>query len=285
MAMPASQRQPAYIPSVRARNLAARLKEFREAAGLSQANAAAMLNWSTAKVGHIETCRNKVSVEDAELLLNLYGVVGPERDGILALASEADRRSWWTEYVDVLHGPYVALEDAADRIRAWSPQIIHGLLQTPDYAREIISIGRGSPEDIERRLQARMLRQAVLSRPDHPHLHLILDEAALERPIGGREVMRAQLRKLSMEAERPNITIQILPKATGTHPGLDGGMIVLEFAEPTSPDVGYCEGIFGATILEGPRAVAGCNVVFERLSKAALSPQESVALIDAAATR
>lgn len=284
--MPPPSSQSAYIPSVRARNLAARLKEFREAAGLSQKRAADSLSWSAAKIGHIETGRNKASFEDVELLLELYGVVGPDRDAILRLAQEADHRSWWTEFVDVLHGPYVALEDAASEIVDWSPQLIPGLLQTPGYARALI-VGDGSniePSDIERRLQTRLLRQAILARPEPPRLHVVLDQSCLERPIGGPGVMKEQLARLVADSQRDHITIQILPREAGNHPGLEGAMIVLRFADPSYPDVGYCEGFFGAVYLENPHQVSRCNVAFEQISKAALKSKDSVALIEAAAT-
>lgn len=284
MAMPPSD-SPNYIPSVRAHRLAASLRGFRVAAHLSQKHAAASLGWSPAKVGHIETCVRRADPGDVELMLDLYGVVGPDRDVILALAKEAERRSWWTEYVDVLNGPYVALEDAASEILEWEPQVIPGLLQTPEYARQIITSARGEANDLNKRLEAREKRQKILNRPDAPMLHVVLDEAVLERPIGGPDVMGEQLRRLSVQSRRENVTIQVLPKAFGLHTGMEGSLIVLRFAEPSYPDVAYCEGFFGAVYLESPASVASCNLAFEQLRKAALSPEESAALIDAAARR
>jgi transcriptional regulator with XRE-family HTH domain len=278
---------PAYIPSVRARRLARSLREYREAAGLTMAATAASFGWSTAKVGHIESCRNKASVEDVALMLGLYGVSSPASAELLALASEAERRNWWTDYVDLIDGPYIPLEDAASEIDGWAPQVIPGLLQTQDYAREIFTAAAPDHVDeVERWLKVRMLRQTLLTRAqDPPRVRVVLDEAVLERPIGGADVMRDQLYRLAADARRPNVTIQILPKAIGTHAGLEGGLIVLRFAEPADPDVGYHEGFHGATYLERPQQVARCNVAMERLRQDALTPQESAALIDAAAKR
>lgn len=282
----AGQMPPTYIPSVRARRLARSLREAREQAGLSQSAVGASLSWSQQKVGHIENCRNKADEHDVDLMLALYGVQTPEREALMALAREAERRNWWSDYADILSGPYVALEDAASEIREWEPQVIPGLLQTQDYARELITGGRpDSSEETERRLKARMLRQTLLTRPqDPPRLHVILDEAILERPIGSPDIMSDQLYRLRSEARRPNVTIQVLPKSAGTHPGLDGSVIVLGF-DGGDPDVGYAEGFHGAVFLESPHKVAVCRVAFERLSEDSLDPEDSAALIEAAAKK
>lgn len=273
---------PVYIASVRAKRLARSLREHREQAGITHTKAAAHLGWSQGKVSHIERCRNKPSQDDVARMLELYGVPSPEREALIALAGEAERHGWWTEYVGVFNGPYVALEDEASEICDWAPKVVPGLLQTQDYAREVISAGMlNGDDDIERRLQARMARQTILGRPNPPRLHVVLDEHVLERPLGGVNVLRDQLYKLRAEVSRPNVTLQVLPKSVGTHPGLDGAFIVLRFAE--DPDVGYVEGFHGAVYLESPPKVANCNVAFERLCRAALDPQESAALIGAAA--
>ncbi|WP_344958081.1 DUF5753 domain-containing protein, partial [Actinomadura miaoliensis] len=127
-------------------------------------------------------------------------------------------------------------------------------------------------------------RQAIITRIENPpHLHVILDEAVLSRPIGGPEVLRAQIDRLLTEARRPNVTIQVLPAAVGAHMGLDGAFIVLGFAEPADPPVAYVEGFHGVVYLENSQKVTRCNVAFERLREVALDPQESAAFIRAAA--
>lgn len=275
-----------YIPSVRARRLARLLREHRERVPHSQATAAASLGWSPAKVGHIESCRNKASYDDVELMVGLYGVSSPDLEVILALAREVDRRNWWDDITEGLSGPYVALEDAAETILEWAPLAIPGLLQTQDYARAMLKAGPSTPEELERRLRARMLRQTVLTRPDDPpHLRVVLDEGVLAREVGGPAVMRAQLARLAVEARRENVEIQILPRSVGAHPGLDGSLIILQFFDPADPDVGYVEGFHGAAFLESPVKVGECNVAFGRLRQLALTVDASVALIDAAAKR
>lgn len=283
----APPKQPVYIPSVRARRLARWLRDFRHKVGLSQEAVAAQLGWSQQKVGHLETGRNKASPHDVTLMLDIYGVVTPEREMVLELAERAEQRGWWTDYTDVLSSPYVALEDEASMIGEWAPQVVPGLLQTPDYARALLTAGNwdaSSDREIERRLQARMARQTIITRAENPpELHVILDESVLGRRIGGSEVQRDQMHRLVREARRPNITIQVLPASAGAHIGLDGAFILLRFAEPADPDVAYTEGFHGVVYLENPHLVTRCNVAYGRLCEMALNPQESADLIEAAA--
>ncbi|WP_160161192.1 helix-turn-helix transcriptional regulator [Actinomadura sp. K4S16] len=272
---------------MRARRLARWLRDFRTRAKLSQELAAAQLGWSQQKVGHLETGRNKASPADVALLLDLYGVVTPEREAILDLAERAEQRGWWTDYSDVLSSPYVALEDEAAEICDWAPQVVPGLLQTQDYARALLETGNldgTSEKEIERRLMARMARQTIVTRRENPpDLHVILDESVLHRKVGGADVLADQLHRLAREADRPNVTIQVLPTGSGEHIGLDGAFILLRYAEPADPDVAYTEGFHGVVYLEAPHLVTRCNVAFERLRELALDPQESVALIEATA--
>jgi len=266
--------------------LARSLKEARQRAGLTAVQAASRLGWSQPKVSHIENGRTKPGVGDVEVMLNLYGISSPEREALLALAREAGQRGWWTHYADVFTGSYVALEDEASLICEWEAQFIPGLLQTQDYAREVIRAGRphSKESDVRRRVMARMARQTVLRRePNAPRLHVVLDEAILRRPIGGWDLMKDQLRYLSKEGRRPNVTLQVLPFSAGTHPGLEGPFIVLSFPEEADPDVAYTEGIYGDVYLESPAEVDRCTTAFKQLCDVALSPEESIVLIDAAA--
>lgn len=208
---------------------------------------------------------------------------------VIDLAEKADQRGWWTGYADVFSSPYVAVEDEASLIGDWAPQIVPGLLQTPDYARAIMRAGsleEAGEKEIERRMQARIARQAIMTRlEDAPHLHVILDESVIYKRIGGPEVMRDQLHRLTRDANRPNVTVQVLPASVGAHPGLDGAFIILRFAEAEDPDVACTEGFHGVVYLEDPQRVTRCNVAFECLRELALDPQESVALIEAAANK
>ena len=274
-----------YRPTVRGRRLARELRRLREEQGLTLQEVADRLDWSRATVSRLETGQTRPKPNDIADLLDLYGVPSPARDALINLAREAGQRGWWTAYADVFTGSYVALEDEASLIRTWDPQLIHGLLQTEEYARAVITAGRMLPtrEDIERRIDARKARQALLNRDHAPRLHLIIDEGVLRRPIGGPEVMAAQLSWLGVLAERPKITIQVLPFAAKEHAGLDGRFTILSFPDPADPDIAYVEGTMGDVYLESAEAIATHGDRFERIAKAALSPEESAHLIAEAA--
>lgn len=277
-----------HSPTVRGRKLASELRRLRERAGLTTEEAAAQLGqgWSRFKVGNIERAKTKPTIAGITAMLDLYGVDSATRAALIELAKNAWRRGWWTDYSDVFKGSYVALEDDAARIDEWSPQVVPGLLQTDEYAREIIRAGqRGDEAGIQRRVQARMARKALLSRKDPaaPVLTAVLDEAALRRPIGGREVMRAQLHALLDAAERPNVTIRVLPFEVGTHAGLDGPFIILGFPEDIAPDVAYVGTRIGDGYAESNETVRRLKVDFEDLKSAALPPEGSTELIAAIA--
>ncbi|WP_395104053.1 helix-turn-helix domain-containing protein [Actinomadura sp. SCN-SB] len=274
-----------YRPTVRGRRLARELRRLRELQRLTLQEVADRLDWSRATVSRLETGQTRPKPNDIADLLDLYGVPSPQRDALITLAREAGQRGWWTAYADVFTGSYVALEDEASLIRTWDPQLIHGLLQTEDYARAVITAGRMLPttEDIERRIDARKARQALLNRERAPQIHLIFDESVLRRPIGGPGVLRAQLEWLLELAERPQITIQVLPFEAREHAGLDGRFTILSFPDPADPDIAYVEGTMGDVYLESAEAIASHGERFERIMKQAKSPEDSAPLIAEAA--
>jgi transcriptional regulator with XRE-family HTH domain len=272
-----------HSPTVRGRKVASELRRLRERAGLTIEQAADQLGegWSRFKVARIEQAKTKPTIAGITAMLDLYGD-GGTREALLKLAKDAWRRGWWTDYGDVFQGSYVALEDDAARIDEWSPQVIPGLLQTDEYAREVIRAGRpGDEASVQRRVMARMTRKALLGRtdPPAPELTAILDEAALRRPIGGRDVMRAQLHALLDAGRRPNVTIRVLPFDVGTHAGLDGPFIVLGFPEEIAPDVAYVGTRIGDGYAESAEIVRRLKVDFENLQAAALSPEGSTEFI------
>lgn len=269
-----------HSPTVRGRKLASELRRLRERAGLTVEEAAAQLGhgWSRFKVGRIEKAQTKPTLAGVTAMLDLYGVDSGTRAALIELHKNAWRRGWWTDYSDLFKGTYLALEDDAGRIDEWSPQVLPGLLQTDEYAREVIRAGQpGDEAAIQRRVQARMARKALLSRaePPAPRLTAVVDEAALRRPIGGPDVMRAQLRALLEASRRPNVTILVLPLDVGTHAGLDGPFIVLGFPEDIAPDVAYVGTRLGDGYAESAETVRRVKVDFENLKAAALNPQES----------
>lgn len=277
-----------HSPTVRGRKLASELRRLREHAGLTAEEAAAQLGqgWSRFKVAYIERAKTKPTSHAITAMLDLYGVDSATRAALMDLARNAWRRGWWTDYSDIFKGSYLALEDDAARIDEWSPQLIPGLLQTDEYAREIIRAGqRGDEAEIDRRVRARMARKALLSRkdPPAPTLTTVLDEAALRRPIGGAHVMGGQLNALLDAARRPNVTVRVLPLEVGTHAGLDGPFIILGFPEAIAPDAAYTATRLGDAFAESAEIVRGIKVDFESLEAVALPPDASTELIAAIA--
>jgi hypothetical protein len=160
-------------------------------------------------------------------------------------------------------------------------QFIHGLLQTPEYARAVIRLGQPSatPEEVERRVGLRLARQEVLTKPGGPRLWAVLDEAALRRPIGGREVMRAQLVRLTEVAGEANITLQVVPFRSGGHAAEAGAFTIMRFPEVDLPDVVYLEHLTSALYLDKREDVEKYTEVMERLSVEGESPERTIEIL------
>jgi transcriptional regulator with XRE-family HTH domain len=279
---------PEQNPTLRARRLALELLRRREAAGLTREETARQLEWSTSTIFRIETGRSRPQPGNVKVLLELYGVTGPERDGLIRLAREARQPGWWHSFRDVLPNPYevfIGLEAGAASIRNFEPVVVPGLLQTEEYARQM---SRGGPreldrDDIERRVQVRMERQRILTREDRPRLWAVIDEAVIRRAVGGPEVMAEQLRHLIECAEQGKTTLQVVPFSAGAHAGTTGPFIILDFPEPTDPSVVYVETLAGDLYLEERADVDRYTLAFDRLLAAALHPDDSVRLVQQAA--
>ncbi|MET8339710.1 helix-turn-helix transcriptional regulator [Streptosporangium canum] len=271
-------------PTVRARRLAVELANRRDATGLTREEVARRLQWSTSTIFRIETGRSLPQPRSMRELLDLYGVVGSERDSLIQLAREARQPGWWRSYRDVLPNPYevyIGLETGAASIHNFESVAIPGLLQTSDYARAMIRGGAQELgyEEIERLVEVRLTRQLVLSRQDRPRLWVVIDEAAVHRIIGSPVVMRGQLRHLLGETEEGKTTLQVVPFSAGAHAGTTGSFVILEFPEPTDPRVVYVETLSGDLYLEERVDVTDYAIAFERLCATALSPEKSIDLV------
>ncbi|WP_267593227.1 helix-turn-helix domain-containing protein [Carbonactinospora thermoautotrophica] len=279
--------------TVRRWQLAETLRQLREAAGLTMDQAIDELRkrpgrWSRPKLSRIENRVQGVKPREVEQLLDVYGVTDPKtRTLLLELAQTANERGWWLAYRRDLpedFHPYLSMEVAAVALRQFETMLVPGLLQTADYTRALVNgIYPGTaPDKVERIVAARMARQQILTRENPPQFHVILDQNVLERPVGRLLVMRHQLRRLVEASELPNITVQVLPRSAGAHPGMEGPFTILSLPEPL-PDIGYTEGIGGSVYLERQDHVRVCTMRFAILTKMALSPEESVDLITKAA--
>ncbi|GIE81455.1 transcriptional regulator [Actinoplanes philippinensis] len=271
-------------PTLRRRRLGAELKRCREAAGLTQQDVSRHFEWHSAKVTRIETARVAVTPRDVRDLLTLYNVRDQTmREALVELARQSRERTWWTDYRDIMRpGNFVGLEAAASAMRTWEPVLIPGLLQTPDYMRSLMRSGRPTdPEEhIDRRIALRQTRQGRLTSDRPLELSAFMDEGALHRVIGDREVMTEQLRHLIEIAKLPNVFLQILPFSAGAHPFLSGPAALLEFRETTHLDVVYMEGLAGDLYEEQPDMVDWYRQEFERLSDMALDHRTTIKMIE-----
>ena len=271
-------------PTVRRRELGARLRELRTASGLSVEDAADRLEVSPAKVSRLETGARGVNIADVRVLCEVYGVPPAERDRLLTLARESRRRSWWQEYglPDSL-STYVGLEDAATAILQYLTSLVPPLLQTEDYARALTGdIAPWLSEDeVEQRVAARMARQSLLTGDRPLKMWAIVAEAALRRLVGGAGVMRGQLTELAERSRRPNVTVQVIPYEEGAHPGMDSAFTLVQLAEVS--DVVYVEGLIGNFYLQSDRDLERYRRAFDHLQAAALSPKDSRTRMNAVA--
>lgn len=281
----------AHGPIVGRRRLRYALRQAREAADLTQEQVAARMDWSLSKLLRIEAGTVSVSTNDVKALLALYRITDPAAvEELIHLARASRQRPWWTGYRERLGSDvvsYVGLEAESATLRYLSPLTITGLFQTPRYARAIATAGTAvelSPEDVDSLVELRLARQReILGRANPPEIQVLIDEAALRRPVGSPAVMREQLLHLAESAGRPNIDIRILPFAAGAYAAMYGPFIVLEFPDESDTPVVFVESAIGGEALERGPDVAAYQRAFERTWNQALGEADSLRLIEAAA--
>ncbi|MFI6792373.1 helix-turn-helix domain-containing protein [Nonomuraea sp. NPDC050383] len=271
-------------PTVRRLRLGQELRLLRERRRLTGSAAARDLGWSASKVSRIEASKTMPSAEDVESMAKLYRADEAKLDELFGLLRDADQRGWWEDYEDALSEEYtkfLGLEAETVCQRNWEPQVVPGLLQTEDYAREVISalrsIVRFTHSGIQRRVEARMDRQQrVLHRPDPPDVRFVLDESLLMRKFGESSVMRAQMEHLLETSMQPHVSIRVLTMES-LHAVNTGGFVHLKCAG--FDDVVYLEHLYSGHFVEDRGRVAGYEAAFEYLSAEALDEDESRVLI------
>lgn len=264
-------------PTVRRRRLSAELRLRRMQAGLTLSDVADVLEWSPAKLGHIETgIRKWPSVMEVSALLTLYEVTGGQREAILTLVRESRLRPWWTGYEDVLSSAYVGNEAGAVAIDTFPGMLVPDLLQVPEYTAALArSQGRG-PRAVERMVAAYLKRQEVLDRDSLGRYHALVEEDALHRVAATPALLRAQLRRLIDTAEvGGRAVVQLLPTSGGLHAGAAGPFTVLEFDEDEA-SLAFVDATHGGSIVESEEGVGHCQRVWRRLRTQATSPESSL---------
>jgi transcriptional regulator with XRE-family HTH domain len=270
-------------PTGRRRRLGAELRRLREDAGLTIDRVAEALECSQSKVSRIETGQVSATPRDVRDMLALYRVSDAQREAMVQIAREARQRGWWQKFLDVPDGvpAYVGLEAAATSIDVYMSLIVPALLQTADYARAVIGAVRPDlpAREIDRRVELRMRRQALLDQEHPPALGVLLDDTVLRRPVGGPVVMAAQRRRLLADADRPAVTVRVLEVEAGAHAGMDGPFTIFGFPAAAERDVVALDSAADALYLEDPEDVARYRRVFELLLPAARTPEASAELI------
>jgi transcriptional regulator with XRE-family HTH domain len=274
-------------PTVRRRRLAAELREIRESKGKSGEAVAAALKWSPTKISRYERARTGLRPREVERLLDYYQITGSRRALLLDLAEDAAQKGWWEEFADSLSDDYrqfIGLEHEATSIAIWHVDVVTGLLQTESYARHIISsysrVEPVTPGMIGRMVRVRMQRQQVLNR-DGLELSVVLDESVLKRRVGNDAVMYEQLQRLAQEADRPNLTLRILP-LNAQHLVFGESFVIFGFEadnDAVLQDVVSTEHLKSGFSLEGERETYLHRIAFGMLADASLDPAASRALI------
>jgi len=248
------------------------------------------LGWSTSKLSRIETSKSGVKQEDLRLLLDLYRVTEPHRSEVLALAREPVTATAAVDEAAISSFPvgyagFVSAEAEAIRRWDWEPQVVPGLLQTENYAREVMrgwyTMFRLPPTELELRVEARMARQHVLSREPPLDLSVVIDESVIRRRFGTESIMRQQFDRLAESSDSPNVVVQVLP-LDGDHSIGTGAFSYMSFGQVHDvqfPDIVWIEELNGDYSVDDPVETNKYRVTFEHLREKALNPAQSRALI------
>jgi transcriptional regulator with XRE-family HTH domain len=269
-------------PTIRRRQLGIELQRLREAAQVTRPAAAAAIGCSPARIGHIESGRNVLGKAELIVLLRDHYQVDDSTFATLEnLRQEASRRGWWSVYglPESLSG-YIGLESDATSVRSLELELIPGLLQTEAYARTLYDLrGSLSPNEVDRRVAARMQRQERLVGRDPLHLTAVVSQAALERCTQQSPIAAAQLAHLRDRAQWPNVELRVLPFELGLHVGMAGPFSLLSFPDELLADVAYQEYAVGGHVIDDASVVSQLDTLFGELRSQALGRNESLAMI------
>ena len=277
------------------RQLGRHLRALRNEAKLTTKLAARALEWSEPKLWRIETGQTTLRSLDVEAMCRVYGAPTEVTAGLTQLAKETKAHGWWHAYDDVIPewlNLYLGLEEAASQLFWYESELVPGLLQTADYARAVIGAGHrdAEPEEITRRVQARIGRQTLLTRTTAPlTIGVLLNEAVLRRPVGDPVVMEGQLRQLADDALLPNVSIRVVPFRVGLHRGaLTGPFVIMRFplnsdGQDSEPPVVYVDGFTGALYLEKPNEIHRYHDAYADIAATTLDgPDSRTLILDAA---
>ena len=274
--------EPTEGPTVLRILLGGQLRRLRESRGITAQAAAKAIRGSESKISRIELGRNAIREIDVLDLLTFYGVDATEREQLLNLAEQANRPGWWHRFNDILPDwfqAYVGMEEAATSIRIYEPQFIPGLLQTPRYTAAVLTMCDIPISEAERHVILRKERQRRFTE-GRVKLWAIIEETALRRPIGSREILLDQLQYLLSLTDRSNLTLQIIPFGRGGH-AVPSGFTILRFGDSDLQDVAYLEHLTSALYFDKKADVDRYLLAMERLSIVSAKPSETPGLLAA----
>ena len=274
--------EPTEGPTVLRILLGGQLRRLRESRGITAQAAAKAIRGSESKISRIELGRNAIREIDVLDLLTFYGVDAAEREQLLNLAEQASRPGWWHRFNDILPDwfqAYVGMEEAATSIRIYEPQFIPGLLQTPRYTAAVLTMCDIPISEAERHVILRKERQRRFT-DGRVKLWAIIEETALRRPIGNREILLDQLQYLLSLTDRSNLTLQIIPFGRGGH-AVPSGFTILRFGDSDLQDVAYLEHLTSALYFDKKADVDRYLLAMERLSIVSAKPSETPGLLAA----
>jgi transcriptional regulator with XRE-family HTH domain len=274
--------EPTEGPTVLRILLGGQLRRLRESRGITAQAAAKSIRGSESKISRIELGRNAIREIDVLDLLTFYGVGAVERDQLLNLAEQANRPGWWHRFNDILPDwfqAYVGMEEAATSIRIYEPQFIPGLLQTPRYTAAVLTMCDIPISEAERHVILRKERQRRFTE-GRVKLWAVIEETALRRPIGSKEILLDQLHYLLDLTNRSNLTLQIIPFGRGGH-AVPSGFTILRFGEADLQDVAYLEHLTSALYFDKKSDVDRYLLAMERLSIVSAKPSETPGLLAA----
>jgi hypothetical protein len=262
-------------PTVRRRRLGQELRRLRELKGMTAEEVAERLLVSQSKISRLENGRRSISQRDVRDLCGVYEVEDHRIvDSLMQMAKDSRQQGWWHAFGDIPYSVYIGLETDAASLRVYEPQVVPGLLQTRQYAEALIAgaLPESGTTDVEKRVSVRVRRQERLNDAEHPlRLWVVIDEAALRRLVGDKQLMREQLEHLVELSQLPHVTVQVLPFEMGAHPGINGQYAILEFPDTSDSSVVYIEGVTSDLYLEKANDVQKYSVMYEHLRAQALN--------------
>ncbi|MGW1542534.1 helix-turn-helix domain-containing protein [Streptomyces sp. NPDC002309] len=266
-------------PTVRRRRLGQELRRLRELKGMTAEEVAERLLVSQSKISRLENGRRSISQRDVRDLCGVYEVEDHRIvDSLMQMAKDSRQQGWWHSFGDIPYSVYIGLETDAASLRVYDPQVVPGLLQTRQYAEALIqgALPEATPADIDKRVQVRLRRQERIAAAETPlRLWAVLDEAAVRREVGNKQVMIDQLEHLLEMSQLPHVTVQLIPFQMGAHPGVSGQYAILEFPDAADSSVVYIEGVTSDLYLEKPLDVQKYSVMYEHLRAQALNVDQS----------